>query len=143
MREISISEALEDGIYTRHTEMDNCELRYRLIGSDNSAYIRTVAKESSWQNSHMHEFCCEHYIVQDGTVFICKYIDEKFKIFKLKQGDQMLIEPGVIHNVYMCENAVTHTVKFGKCVENDWNGSELCDEFTHNLSLKQLELLMV
>ena len=41
----------------------------------------------------------------------------------------------------MCANAIMHTVKFGNCVENDWNESKKIQALTHKLSLGELNNL--
>lgn len=121
MKEITSQELSEYGICTAHHVMDNGERRFRLIGADGSAYIRTEATEcSGWQNSHLHRALRELYFVSSGFIRMAVLRDGRVEIQTLTAGETFLTEPGVAHNCYMGPNAVTHTVKFGAPGEADW-----------------------
>lgn len=70
MLSISAEEAASKyGITSRHDEMDNGELRFRLEKRDGVAYIRTEASaRGGWQKSHSHATATETYIVQRGWI---------------------------------------------------------------------------
>lgn len=140
MKDISEKQAAENGISTRHTDMENGEIRYRLIGADNSSYIRTEAYKSCWENAHFHMNCKEMYIVQRGTIYFCELKDNQIFVKKMHEGDYTITSPNVIHNVHMCKDAIVHTVKFGDCENNDWHGSDklLC---LKDLTLEELNIM--
>ena len=56
MKQLSDTEAKEYGMYTAHHEMDNGELRFRLVSDSGSSYIMTKSTGANgWQKSHFHE----------------------------------------------------------------------------------------
>lgn len=138
MRE-EIRQEIEKGIILRCNEMENGERRYRIIGADQSAYIRTESDQSCWENSHYHNFCHERYIVQKGYIYICYFDNNELKVNKLQEGDTMVIKPHIVHNVYVTKGAVTHTVKYGICYEKDWNESLEMDSLVKTLTEEDLE----
>lgn len=102
-------------------QMDNGEIRYRMLGSDGSTYIRTEASDhSGWENSHYHKALRELYLVSSGWILIAVPEGDGVKITRLEAGETYLTQPGVPHNVYMSPFAVTHTVKFGSTEYSDW-----------------------
>lgn len=123
-------------IKTNIQQLENGELRARLIGNDKSSYIRTESRENEyWQNAHYHNSICEMYIVQSGKIIIAIKEDDKIKLIELNKNDYYVIVPGVSHNVYMCKNTVTHTVKFGDIIESDWNLDEKFNEKTKMINI--------
>ena len=129
MREINNSELRKYGMHTKHHVMDNGELRFRLIGSDGSAYIRTEASlDGGWQNSHYHTAIKELYLVQKGWILFAEVLDEKIVIKKYTSDEYCISQPGIPHNVYMAPNTILHTIKYGDCAKADWEKSEKLDE---------------
>ena len=130
MEDISIEEAEKHGIKNKHSILDTGEIRFRQIClKDNSAYIRAEGGEKGyWQIAHYHKYSREIYIIQKGAVIVAEYIKNKVKIKKFKEGDVFIIEPKIPHNIYMYPNTVSHTVKFGKSDEYDWERCESLDE---------------
>lgn len=132
MRQLSDKEAKEYGMHTAHHEMDNGELRFRLISESGSSYILTKSTgDNGWQKSHVHDKKQEFYLVEKGVAFIALLIDGEVQIEKLCENDSMLIPLGIPHNVRMSNDAVLHTIKYGT-QDEDWNGCEeldvlLCD----------------
>ena len=87
MKDILVEQAFENGIRTRHSDMENGEFRYRLCGKDGSSYIRMEASKDCWENSHFHKCCKEMYIVQSGKIFFCELYKNSLKIRKMSEGD--------------------------------------------------------
>lgn len=128
MKELSTKEALELGISTYHNEMDNGEKRFRLSTQTGSSYILTLSpSEASWQNSHYHEKKKEFYVVEKGWVLMVTLENEKMNIKKLEADECFFVPVGTKHNIYISENTVLHTVKFGT-EEMDWNPCPDLDE---------------
>lgn len=121
MREITPEDAAKlHGISTQHHQMPNGELRFRLKKNDGTAYIRTEASsEGAWQRSHYHNSVRETYIVQKGWIAYAELIDGKRRLRSFQTGELFTTQPGVIHNVYMPESAVIHTVKHGEASTED------------------------
>lgn len=115
-------------------QMENGEIRYRMLGRDGSTYIRTEASEhSGWENSHYHKALQELYLVSSGWILIAEADGDEVKITRLEAGQMYLTQRGVPHNVYMSPFAVTHTVKFGNSEPGDWYGSPLLDKKINEL----------
>ena len=134
MKEIGNDEIKKYGISAKHHVMDNGELRFRLIGSDGSAYIRTESSaESGWQNSHYHTTIKELYLVQKGWILFVELLNDKVIIKKYLSGEFCISQPGIHHNVYMAPNTVLHTIKFGDCENEDWKKSEKLDEIIKSI----------
>jgi hypothetical protein len=114
-RQLSSEEVSAYGLSCPSHQMDNDELRFRLMGSDGSGYIRTVAGDKGeWQNSHFHKGAIEWYGVQSGKIAFAELQPNgKVKIKIIEAGGTVQSNPGVAHNVYMFGATVTHTVKFG------------------------------
>ncbi|MBO5348500.1 MAG: hypothetical protein J6A89_01580 [Clostridia bacterium] len=141
METIPIEVAKEHGINTKHSTMDNGEIRYRLISSsDNSSYVRAEATEyGGWQNSHFHKFSNEIYVVQSGKIIIVELLEKNIKITKLKENEMYKLKPNIYHNVYMYPNAVTHTIKYGKSIPSlDWFKCEMLDDLIMSLNIPRM-----
>lgn len=119
-REISIEEAASNGVTTAHHEMDNGELRYRLINSDTTIYIRTESvlnprsPKECWQRSHYHKGVKETYIVQRGEMALVELRGGdtlQFRVFGV--NGTVMTEPPIPHNVFMFPGSIIHTVKHG------------------------------
>lgn len=133
MKQLSDKEAKKYGIHTVHHEMDNGELRFRLVSDHGSSYIMTKSTEhNGWQKSHVHYQKQEFYLVEKGVVFIALLIDYEVQIKKLCENDSMLIPLGVPHNVRMSDNALLHTIKCGT-TDEDWNGCEELDRLLSDI----------
>jgi hypothetical protein len=106
----------QHGICVSHGTMrTNGELRFRLNASDGSSYIRTqtTAKSKGWQRAHYHQHLRETYIVQAGWIGYVELRNGEPAYEKHHAGSVFTTSPGVVHNIYMPENAVIHTVKHG------------------------------
>lgn len=135
MRKIEDKELAKFGVRTKHEEMDNGELRFRLTSDDGSGYIRTVAgKTGAWQNSHSHNYIQETYIVQSGWMAFAQLRHSAIQVRVFKPGEVLTIERNVVHNVYLPQGAITHTVKHGSCRGADWIADEEFDRQTKALS---------
>jgi hypothetical protein len=144
MRDIPSDDAKTNyGITARHQEMDNGELRFRLVKSDGTAYIRTEASSAgAWQNSHYHQFVRETYIVQRGWIAYAELLDGKRKLTLYNAGEVFTTKPDVVHNVYMPANAAIHTVKHGDATNEDRLVNETTKQFdrdTRDLNEEQLK----
>ncbi|MDR0899057.1 MAG: hypothetical protein LBM27_01715 [Lactobacillaceae bacterium] len=129
MKEISIEEAKLRGVEMVNTEMDNGEIRYRIVSDDGSSYARTVATEDSeWQNSHVHHQHQEMYVVQKGWVILAELIDHKLVQTRYKAGDYFLSKIDIPHNMYLSAGSVTHAVKFGVGEYSDWEAVPELDD---------------
>lgn len=115
-RQLSSEEVSAYGLSCPSHQMDNDELRFRLMGSDGSGYIRTVAGNTGgWQNSHFHHGAIEWYAVQRGRIAFAELQPNgDVKIQIINAGGTVQSQPGCPHNVYMFAGAETHTVKFGR-----------------------------
>jgi hypothetical protein len=62
MRQISPEEAEKNyGIKTKHNEMDNGQLRFRLEKDDGTKYVLTIeGNNRAWQDSHSTDSTCLH-----------------------------------------------------------------------------------
>jgi hypothetical protein len=146
MAKISDDEARSKyGISTKHEKMNNGELRFRLLCEDGSAYIRTVAgDQGAWQNSHHHKSVKETYIVQEGWMAYAEMREGVFIGTVYGKDASVTTQPGIVHNVYLPQGAVIHTVKHGIALDRDWHVSEEFDEMTKSLSevdIKQWEMI--
>lgn len=145
MRDIGTEEAAAShGVTARHQQMDNGELRFRLVKDDGTAYIRTEAGPlGAWQNSHYHRRTMETYIVQKGWIAYVELRDGRRSVSIRNAGELFTTRPGVIHNVYMPADAVIHTVKHGESTADDRivdDATRAFDRETHALSERQIQL---
>lgn len=138
MREISDQEAKKRGISAVHHEMENGEMRFRLVSDSGSSYILTKSPANTgWQNSHVHCVKREYYIVEKGSMYIAMLTDGKLQIQKLCENDSILIPAGVAHNALMSSDAIVHTVKFGT-VDEDWNSCPELDALLESADIQSL-----
>lgn len=143
MRSISSEEAASKyGITTRHNEMDNGELRFRLENPDGVAYIRTEASaRGEWQNSHSHATATETYIVQRGWIVHASLCSGAPQFSLVAEGESITSPPGMVHNIYMPSNAVMHTLRHGNASTGEANRNEEAtrlDDDTQHLSEGEL-----
>ena len=128
MRQLSDKEANDYGVHTVHHEMDNGELRFRLTNNSGSSYILTKSTAcNGWQRAHIHYRKSEIYIVEEGAVIIALLKDNELKLRRLCRGETLSVDVGTPHNVFMYENTLLHTIKFG-CSDEDWNEAPELDE---------------
>lgn len=122
MTVISPDTAFSDfGISTSHEIMPNGEKRFRLKSTDGTGYIRVENPGAGvWQNSHMHTTMSELTIVQKGYVILAQLKDGKCHMQTYTEREYFICEPGMIHNLFMGADTITHTVKFGDTTKNDW-----------------------
>lgn len=133
MKELSTSEALELGVSTCHHQMDNGEKRFRLSTQFGSSYILTLSPDkAAWQNSHYHKEKREFYIVEKGWILMAMLDDEGVIIKKISEDESIMMPLGVKHNVFISENTILHTVKYGT-EETDWNPSPELDELVKDI----------
>jgi len=138
MKEIADHELSQYGVSTRHNVMDNGELRFRLLGSDGSCYIRTEASgDSGWQNSHRHSRLSELCLVQQGWVLYAELIDGQVVLNKYTAGQHYTIPPIIAHNTYMAPHTILHTIKFGDCSDPDWIAAEELDQLLRTIDVTQ------
>lgn len=134
--------ASEYGVSTRHERMPNGELRFRLIGPDGSAYVRTVAGEGgAWQNSHFHLEVRETYVVERGwmgyVVLAPRTGTPKWRV--LRKGAIVTTPVRLPHNVYLPAGAVIHTVKHSGQVDvPDWHAATELDSMTKHIDEAEL-----
>lgn len=125
------------GIQALHEEMDNGELRFRLLGSDGNAYIRTVATCGGWQKSHSHRCTYEMYIVETGWMAFATLLSDgiTLKVEIFTRGSLFTTPLNVPHNVYLPSGATIHTVKFGSAVKiADWFSCEILNNITNRMT---------
>ncbi|NMO98176.1 cupin domain-containing protein [Paenibacillus lemnae] len=129
---MSIEEAQLKGINVNFESLENGQIKYKLDGPEGSSYCRTVgAEKGSWQNSHYHQTLFELYVVQEGWIAYAE-IDPagKCEIRILEEGDTVIVEPFVHHNIFLSSNSIIHTVKYGKSSAGiDWFSSEKLDDY--------------
>lgn len=123
------------GVAASHGRMDNGELRYRLISTDGSAYVRVEASaEGGWQNSHYHNAVLETYIIQKGWAAFVELDNDGLTWRIMQPGDVYTTRREVSHNVYLPGHAVIHVVKHGgNGQDNDWFSNEILDSRTKHL----------
>ena len=102
------------GIVAVHSRAEDGELRFRLVKSDGTEYVRTeAAPDGAWQDAHSHENVQETYIVQTGWIGYAELNDGDIAIRIYREGDVFTAPSSVIHNIYMPKGAVIHTIKHG------------------------------
>lgn len=138
MEDITIEDAKKLGIVSSHYMLNGGEKRFRQIClRDNSAYIRAEGKDIGyWQKSHYHKWAKEFFVIQKGAVLVAQYINNEVKIKKYSEGQVFTTEPNVPHNIYMYPHTVSHTIKFGKSDEYDWESFELLDEKIKEMNIE-------
>ena len=138
LRKIEGREAFERyRIKMNHALFDNGELRFRLESySDKTSYIRTVSVDKSyWQESHVHSYLRETYIVQEGWIVYATLSNKnKYTIMKYGVNEQFTTYPDTVHSIFMSKGSVIHTVKHGSVPE----GINI-DRITGNQSTKYLD----
>jgi len=129
MQEIILLDEVKCGMKNKHTIMATGEKRFRQICmKDKTSYIRAEGGSNGyWQKSHYHKYANEIYIVQKGSILLAQYIEGKVQINKINEDETFKVSPNVPHNVYMYPNTITHTVKYGRGEENDWETFEKLD----------------
>ena len=138
MKDIKNEELPMYGIEIKCNEMDNGEKRFRLVGSDGSSYIRTEANSNGgWQNSHFHTTLKEMYLVQKGEIVFVELKNDKPCVTKYSEGEFVITQPMIPHNVYMFPNAITHTIKFGTG-NADWIECKELDEIINTIDLNSI-----
>lgn len=135
MKKIDNSDALMFGISTNHEIMDNDEMRFRLISGHGSSYILTKSGHTAyWQKAHLHQMMTELYLVEKDSAIIVIYENERYQLKRLYENESLMIKPGVAHNLYIFEDSIIHTVKYG-ALSNDWHSYPELDEICQKLDL--------
>lgn len=150
-RKLSSEEAVKNGMLPNNDEqMANGEYRYRRMHEDGSGYIRTVAgPEGAWQNSHYHTGVREFIAVQKGWMAFVRMIKRvdlpaHASLQIVREGESIISEPNVSHNIYMPAGAVTHCVKFGDAGAEkvsgkaDWHADTDLDDIVKQMSEGEL-----
>lgn len=134
------ADARDLGVTTLHEQMENGELRFRLVAADGSSYIRTVATSiGGWQNSHYHKGVLETYISQEGCSFLVELMDDELVWHPLNPGDVFTTQPDIPHNMYLPAGAILHTVKHGDGGSgSDWHAAPELDARTKGLSEEEI-----
>lgn len=130
----------ETGVKTSFEQMANGEQKYKMISEDGSYYCRTVASsQGAWQNSHVHIRLTEFYVVQSGWIAYASYGDDQvFSIRVMREGEHIIVQPGVHHNIYMSAHSTIHTIKHGLNTSSDWMASPELDRLTQSVTEKEL-----
>jgi len=143
--EIPSDAALKDyGVRCFHNRNKRTgEVRFRLLSErDETAYIRTVSGPSgAWQQSHYHSKVRETYIVQSGWIGYAELGQAGPRYLVYREGQMFTVPPEVIHNVYMPQGAVIHTIKHGKAVGEERlvnNRTKEFDQVTARVSEEEL-----
>ncbi len=137
MIQINNDQALAMGISTHHEKMDNGELRFRL-STDSSSYILTRSSDQpKWQNSHFHTVKKEWYLVEKGEILIARIIQDKVILTRLRKEHSLLIEPSVIHNVFLYPDTVLHALKLGKTADSDWHPAKALDSWLDRQNIQK------
>ncbi|PWW40827.1 MULTISPECIES: cupin domain-containing protein [Paenibacillus] len=129
-----------DNVITTFEQMANGERKYKMVSADGSYYCRTIASsQGGWQNSHFHNHITEFYVVQSGWIAYANFAnDQTLEIRVMGEGDHIIVEPGVHHNLYMSANSVIHTIKYGLNTHSDWSASPELDSVTQALMESEL-----
>lgn len=132
------------GVRARHEVMENGELRFRLIGNDGNAYIRTTTTIGGWQRSHSHQRTYETYIVEAGWIAFATLAQASGDmVVEVHDSGSVFTTPlNVPHNVYLPAGATIHTVKHGSSdAAPDWQASDELDRLTRHLSEEKIRVL--
>ncbi len=129
------------GVSYSHQIMENGEIRFRLISSDGSSFIRTVAFKDGWQSAHYHKSGKEIYIVQEGWMVMATLVGKSMAKKRYGLGSIILLESHTHHNIYLPANAVILTVKYGMTSSDDWKPSAKLQDLSRKLSKQDLEIL--
>ncbi|MEG0076319.1 hypothetical protein [Anaerorhabdus sp.] len=139
MKELSIIDAEKQGIKMKNHMMDNGEKRFRLVQDCGSSYICTITAEASgWQNSHYHLEKKEFYLLESGCAYVAELIHQQLQITQLKLDEVYSIKKGNPHNIYLDENSVLHTIKYGTKSE-DWHACIELDEMVKIICVKDIK----
>ena len=141
MQETILLDETKCGMKNKHTIMETGERRFRQICmKDKTSYIRAEGGSNGyWQKSHYHKYANEIYIVQKGSILLAEYIDGRVKINKISESETFKVSPKVPHNVYMYPNTITHTVKYGKSEEDDWESFATLDNILIEKNINDFE----
>ena len=136
---ISLEDAQKEyGISYSYEIMDNGERRFRLHGPDKSSYIRTETFQDGWQNSHHHKCLKEVYVVENGWMILAILDRDSLSLSRFPPGSVATINPNVIHNIFLPEFTVIHTIKVNPLIDKDWFASEALDQLTHKINKVEL-----
>ena len=64
--------------------------------------------------------------------------NDKTHLTKYSEGELCVVQPMIPHNVYMFPNTITHTIKFGNCLNADWNECKELDEIITKIDIKSI-----
>ena len=76
----------------------------------------------------------ELYLVEKGSATIVIYENERYQLKRLYENESLMIKPCVAHNLYIFEDSIIHTVKYG-ALSNDWHSYPELDEICQKLDL--------
>lgn len=130
----------EFGIELVHERMENGEFRFRLFAPDGNGYILTIAPDAVWQKSHSHTEFRELYLVEHGWMAMAIPDQDRKPTIAIYQSGDICISPlGQVHNVYLSELSMIHTVKHGiRGAYTRWEPHPWFNECTQSLSESEI-----
>lgn len=84
------------------------------------------------QNAHYHTSTNEMYIVQKGYIIMAIAEDNDVTFKRLEKNQYYNVGINISHNVFMGEDSVIHTIKYGVVPDDDWNYDEEVDKISKN-----------
>lgn len=155
-KQVGDIEAAQLGVTSNHNIMENGELRFRLVASDGSSYVRTETSPSQktprqrWQRSHYHSNLRELYLVGKGAMVLATLSEGNLvSLRKIISGETVFTNPMQPHNVFLYSDTVIHTLKFRANsalkderfdARDDWFASKELDKVTFCAGLNEEEL---
>ncbi|OAX50179.1 hypothetical protein [Paenibacillus sp. AD87] len=77
--------------------------------------------------------------MQSGWIAYANFTnDQTLEIRVMGEGNHIIVQPGVHHNLYMSANSVIHTIKYGLNTDSDWSASPELDSVTQKLMESEL-----
>lgn len=113
MKRIEPKDFCNYGISITGDEMDNGEIRFRMM-SEASSYIRVDScNADNWQNAHYHSEQKEFFFIEKGAAIVVTLEDQKKVINHYSSGEFFVVAPMIPHNVFMEKGSISHTIKWG------------------------------
>lgn len=98
--------------------------------------ITKSGKILSWQNSHFHKNCKELYLVKQGKMLLVTNENGNISRVVLSEGEISIIKRNVSHNVYLYEDTVICTLKYGGDEKEDWYEDNRLDEMCKGVDVE-------
>ena len=88
-------------------------LRMEGRGEKGNSITITRGKIEGWQGCHHHVFSQELYVVQVGKIFVAHFdkVNQRCSHTPLFTGEFVVLNPGIIHDVYVFPGALFTVVK--------------------------------